>query len=51
MSEHSTLIKPPPLDPNKSEIESVLELTQLKDIDPVRLNPFAFFANSDSSRN
>ncbi|KAH0354961.1 2-isopropylmalate synthase, partial [Aureobasidium melanogenum] len=30
----STLIKPPPADPSKSAIESVLELKQLTDIDP-----------------
>jgi acyl-CoA thioesterase 8 len=30
----STLIKPPPADPSKSPIESVLELKQLTDIDP-----------------
>ncbi|KAF2663921.1 Thioesterase/thiol ester dehydrase-isomerase [Microthyrium microscopicum] len=31
---HSTLVKPPPSDPNKAEIESILELTQLSPIDP-----------------
>jgi hypothetical protein len=30
-----TLMRPPPLDPNKSQIEGVLELTQLGPIDPV----------------
>ncbi len=35
MSERATLIKPPPLDPNKSSIENVLELTPLSDIGPV----------------
>jgi acyl-CoA thioesterase 8 len=30
----STLIRPPPVDPSKSAIENVLELTQLSDIDP-----------------
>ncbi|KAF1986770.1 Thioesterase/thiol ester dehydrase-isomerase [Aulographum hederae CBS 113979] len=30
----STLIKPPPLDSSRAAIENVLELTQLKDIDP-----------------
>jgi acyl-CoA thioesterase 8 len=30
----STLIRPPPVDPEKSTIENLLELTQLTDIDP-----------------
>lgn len=30
----ATLIRPPPLDPSQSAIENVLELTQLRDIDP-----------------
>ncbi|KAF2757133.1 Thioesterase/thiol ester dehydrase-isomerase [Pseudovirgaria hyperparasitica] len=30
----TTLVKPPPIDPAKSPIENVLELTQLNDIDP-----------------
>lgn len=30
----STLLRPPPVDPSKSAIENVLELTQLSDIDP-----------------
>ncbi|KAI9849149.1 MAG: hypothetical protein M1837_005379 [Sclerophora amabilis] len=34
MSEHPTLIKPPPVDPSKSVIENVLELTALADIGP-----------------
>lgn len=34
MTSHSTLIRPPPVDPSKSPIENVLELTQLSDIDP-----------------
>ena len=31
----ATLIKPPPIDPSKSAIENVLELTHLTDIGPV----------------
>lgn len=31
----ATLIKPPPVDPSKSAIENVLELTELTDIGPV----------------
>ena len=31
----ATLIKPPPIDPSKSPIENVLDLTQLADIGPV----------------
>jgi acyl-CoA thioesterase II len=31
---HSTLIRPPVVDPTSSTIENVLELTQLNDIDP-----------------
>jgi hypothetical protein len=38
MAEHPTLIRPPPLDPSKSEIENILELTHLRDVDPVRAN-------------
>ncbi|KAI9789857.1 MAG: hypothetical protein M1835_001408 [Candelina submexicana] len=34
MSERATLIKPPPVDPSKSSIENVLELTSLSDIGP-----------------
>jgi acyl-CoA thioesterase II len=30
----ATLIRPPPVNPSQSEIENVLELTQLSDIDP-----------------
>jgi hypothetical protein len=36
MSDFPTLVKPPPLDPEKSQIEGILELTQLGPIDPVR---------------
>ena len=36
MSDFPTLVKPPPLDPSKSQIEGLLELTQLGPIDPVR---------------
>lgn len=35
MVEHATLIKPPPVDPTKSAIENVLELTALSAIAPV----------------
>jgi len=35
MADRSTLVKPPPLDPSKSAIENVLELTELKVIGPV----------------
>jgi hypothetical protein len=34
----STLIRPPPPNPHESPIESVLELLQLSDIDPVGPN-------------
>ncbi|KAH6667559.1 acyl-CoA thioesteras-like protein II [Halenospora varia] len=34
MSERTTLVKPPPLDPSKSAIENVLELTELSAIGP-----------------
>ncbi|KAF2461952.1 thioesterase-like superfamily-domain-containing protein [Lineolata rhizophorae] len=34
MSSRSTLIRPPPDDPRKSNIENLLELTRLSDIDP-----------------
>jgi len=37
MVDHSTLVKPPPIDPSKSAIENVLELTELSEIAPVRL--------------
>jgi hypothetical protein len=37
MVDHSTLVKPPPIDPCKSAIENVLELTELSEIAPVRL--------------
>ena len=35
-SSFSTLVRPPPVDEEKSDIENVLELTQLVDIDSVR---------------
>lgn len=34
MVDHSTLVKPPPIDPSKSAIENVLELTELSAIAP-----------------
>ncbi|KAI9721778.1 MAG: hypothetical protein M1812_002113 [Candelaria pacifica] len=34
MSERATLIRPPPVDPKRSSIENVLELTPLSDIGP-----------------
>jgi len=37
MVDHSTLVKPPPIDPSKSGIENVLELTELSAIGPVRI--------------
>jgi len=37
MADHPTLVKPPPVDPSKSAIENVLELTELGAIGPVRL--------------
>jgi hypothetical protein len=36
MADHPTLVKPPPIDPTKSSIENVLELTELSAIAPVR---------------
>ena len=37
MADHRpTLIKPPPLDPKKAQIENALELTDLAIIGPVR---------------
>jgi hypothetical protein len=36
MADRPTLVKPPPLDPSKSAIENVLELTELSAISPVR---------------
>jgi hypothetical protein len=35
MADHPTLVKPPPIDPLKSSIENVLELTELSAIAPV----------------
>ena len=35
MADHPTLVKPPPIDPSKSAIENVLELTELGAIGPV----------------
>ena len=35
MADHPTLVKPPPIDPSKSAIENVLELTELSAIAPV----------------
>lgn len=35
MADRRTLVRPPPLDPMKSAIENVLELTELKQIGPV----------------
>lgn len=35
MADHPTLVKPPPVDPSKSAIENVLELTELGAIGPV----------------
>lgn len=37
MADRSTLVRPPPLDPSKSSIENVLELTGLKAFGPVCL--------------
>ena len=39
MGERSTLIKPPPEDPNKAPIENVLEITELAVLGPVRTYP------------
>ena len=36
----ATLVKPPPIDPSKSRIENVLELTALRDIGPVSFSPW-----------
>lgn len=36
MADNPTLVRPPPLDPKKSAIENVLELTELAAIGPVR---------------
>ena len=41
-----TLIKPPPVDPSKSAIETVLELTELRDIGPVSLSGFFEFVRN-----
>jgi hypothetical protein len=35
MSERTTLVRPPPEDPNKSPIENVLEVTELAVLGPV----------------
>lgn len=35
-----TLVKPPPAESDRAEIENILELTQLTDIDPVRSDLF-----------
>jgi len=37
MTDHPTLVRPPPIDPSKSAIENVLELTELGAIAPVCL--------------
>ena len=37
MADRNTLVRPPPLDPSKSTIENVLELTELRVIGPVGL--------------
>ena len=37
MADRPTLVKPPPIDPSKSSIENVLELTELSAIAPVGL--------------
>jgi hypothetical protein len=42
MADHPTLVKPPPVDPSKSAIENVLDLTDLSPIGPVR-TPAASF--------
>jgi len=34
MAEYPTLVRPPPIDPSKSAIENVLELTELRDFGP-----------------
>jgi hypothetical protein len=38
MAEHATLVKPPPINPSKSAIENVLELTELAAIAPVNIS-------------
>jgi len=43
MVDHSTLVKPPPIDPSKSAIENVLELTELSAIGPVSICLFYLF--------
>lgn len=40
--EGSTLIKPPPKDPNKAPIENVLEVTEMAVLGPVRNAPQQF---------
>jgi hypothetical protein len=39
-SSKATLVRPPPIDPQKSAIENVLELTELGDIGPVYSSQF-----------
>jgi hypothetical protein len=50
MADHPTLVKPPPIDPLKSSIENVLELTELSAIAPVRTsyipNKLCLFGNA-----
>lgn len=36
MNDRSTLLRPPPDDPNKAPIENVLEVTELAVLGPVR---------------
>lgn len=50
MADHPTLVRPPPVDPSKSAIENVLDLTDLSPIGPVCItatflpNPSNLFA-------
>ncbi|TAQ84658.1 hypothetical protein B7494_g7019 [Chlorociboria aeruginascens] len=39
MADYATLVRPPPIDPSKSGIENVLELTELSAIGPVQFSP------------
>ena len=48
MADRPTLVKPPPLDPSKSSIENVLELTELSAIGPVSLPSEPFPDPQDS---
>lgn len=41
----ATLVKPPAVDPSKSAIENVLELTELSAIGPVRLPILVTYIN------